>query len=319
MKNILKTIVCALVLTMLFGFACAEEVEITSNDTIYISVDDLKAAGVDTITFDFDFSNGSWGGGCVGYNGIAEDGSAAWTSSEWSNAGTTSITVDVDDLWVNTEDPTDTQNIQVQVWWNAGEELPVTLTITKIGTLTFEIVSNDTIFISVDDLKAKGIETLNFDFDFSNGSWGGGCVGYNGIAEDGSNVWTASEWANGQIESVRVSVDDLWVNTEDPTDTQNIQVQVWWNAGEELPITLTVTMIGDFNVVDDTPDDPTPTPEPEDPTPTPEPEDPTPEATPSDAEPSDDTPATGDAGIIAFVMIAVVALAGVVVTKKVRA
>ena len=194
--------------------------------------------------------------------------------------------------------------------------MPVVLTVTKTGTETQNIVSNDTILVSVDELKEAGIETITFDFDFSNGSWGGGAVGYNAIAEDGSPTWTQTDWSNGGTESITVNVADLWVNEEDPTDAQNIQVQVWWNAGEELPVVLTITKVGDFNVVDSETEE-TPSDDSLEETI----DDVTSVATPDNADTDDTTeqPETGDNGIVVFALIAVIAFAGVVFTKKSRA
>lgn len=139
--NFKKVLAGACAGTMVLGMCAvpvfAEETEtatyeIVSNDTLYFNVEELKETAVETITFDFDFSNeGSYGGGSVGYNTCLEDGSYdKWEQQDWSNDGTTSVTIAVDDLFFESAD--DPQNIQVQVWWQSGGDgVPVVLNVTK--------------------------------------------------------------------------------------------------------------------------------------------------------------------------------------------
>ena len=66
----------------------------------------------------------------------------------------------------------------------------------------------------------EGYTSMDISFVFPEGSWGGGCVGYNSkSAADPSNAWTSSTWENGKTEKVTVDLTDV---------DSDIQVQNWW-------------------------------------------------------------------------------------------
>lgn len=95
-----------------------------------------------------------------------------------------------------------------------------------------------------------------------------------------------------------------------------IQFGYWWGSNNAIVLTDITVNFSDgtsVSLVDPTlpvPGDDEEDPSVEDPT-----EDPAPTATPSDADPSDQPP-TGDNGIVVFAVVGMLALAGVVVTKK---
>jgi hypothetical protein len=190
MKNLAKAGICALALTAAFSFAGAESVTqhydsaengYSDEGTIKIGVDDLIADGATSVTITFDFSNGSWGGGCVGYNATAADGKASWTSPEWKNEGTTEVTVNVADLWVNEEDPTDVQSIQIQNWWGSvdptiGIDVVITYPDAPVATeVGEEITADNNYSISSEDYGAAS--SADLDLYFSKDVWNDWCQG----------------------------------------------------------------------------------------------------------------------------------------------
>jgi hypothetical protein len=83
--------------------------------------------------------------------------------------------------------------------------------------------------ICIADLIAAKATSVSISFDFSNGSWGGGCVGYiNNLDE-----WTMITWQDGENEIVVIDVDDLIhpTSSDDCSDLY-IQIQNWWGSAD---------------------------------------------------------------------------------------
>jgi fibronectin type 3 domain-containing protein len=193
----------------------------TSIGNVTISRDDLIAKEATQVIISFDFSNGSWGGGCVGYSA-----SGSWTSINWKSGEVEEVTVDVSDI--------ESEFIYIQNWW--GSENPtigvdVHIVAPIVEDLHYDMAKDDyyedetgqhgiTLSLSRDELIANNAESVTISFDFSNDSYGGGCVGYC-VGSDYS--WTATNWENGKVEEVTINVSDI---------ESDIYIQNWWGSLE---------------------------------------------------------------------------------------
>lgn len=117
-----KFLACALALVMLCGLACAESFDISTTN---VNTDPASAYMCDitdyeSVTFTFEFADGGWGGGCVGYNSAtAEDPANAWTAVNWQNDGELTVTVNNADVLA---DENGKKIVQVQTWWDASAD-----------------------------------------------------------------------------------------------------------------------------------------------------------------------------------------------------
>jgi fibronectin type 3 domain-containing protein len=190
----------------------------TSIGNVTISRDDLIAKEATQVIISFDFPSESWGGGCVGYSA-----SGSWTAINWANGGVEEVTVDVSDI---------ESDIYIQNWYGSGNPtigVDVHIVAPIVEDIHYDMAKDDyyedetgqhgiTLSLSRDELITNNAESVTISFDFSNGSYGGGCIGYC-VGSDYS--WTATNWENGKVEEVTINVSDI---------SSDIQIQNWWGS-----------------------------------------------------------------------------------------
>ncbi len=292
MKNILKTIVCVLALTMVLGVACAGEVVSGSGSTTISDaswwtekeitlaelIGDVDASEVTKIVFTGDTSF------VLGYN--AADGS--WAQVDIADTmEITNMNLDVEGYYLKaciSKGDSVEYNLKWEVYTFVEEPAyKGSVTISDASWWTEKEVSLSDL---IGDVDASTIDKIVFTGETSF------VLGYN--AADGS-------WA-------QVDVADTMEITNMNLDAEGYYLKICISKGDSVEYDFSWEVW-----LKDVTEEPTPTPEA-----TPEV---TPEATPDDADKDDSTnqPETGDNGIVVLAFIAVIAFAGVIFTKKSRA